>query len=241
MENSSSDDETNKPFNGIFDGSNYEILNINVNTNNAAGLFGYIKDATIKNVIVNGEINSNYYRASGILAVCEGKNYIYNCHNRASINSLAQGDYSQAGGIVGNAEGILIITNCSNSGSVTAFNHAAGIIARANAQINISNCYNNSTITTNGNDKNAGGIVGSISSGNNINIINSYNTGNVEGAAANLGGIIGYQAASSDNSQNCIIENCYNIGSINNSNKTTGNSRRNSWKFVKQKRNKGML
>ena len=48
MESSSPDDETNKPFKGIFDGNRHEINGIYINTNNKVqGLFGLVNNGKI--------------------------------------------------------------------------------------------------------------------------------------------------------------------------------------------------
>jgi len=45
-------------YSGIFDGNGYEIGGLNVNSeDNYQGLFGYTKDATIKNLTVSGQVN----------------------------------------------------------------------------------------------------------------------------------------------------------------------------------------
>ena len=51
MESTSPDNELNKPFKGIFDGWNYEINGLYINTTDKVkGLFGLVYNGTIKNV-----------------------------------------------------------------------------------------------------------------------------------------------------------------------------------------------
>ena len=57
-----------KTFHGIFNGAGHTISGMIVSNEEAAGLFGYVYDAQIKNVVIDGAtINSNHY-AGGIVA-----------------------------------------------------------------------------------------------------------------------------------------------------------------------------
>lgn len=172
--------ETNY-FNKIFDGGGYEISNISVETEGLAGLFGYVGNATIKNVITNGTISSKDNKAGGIVAMVIGNSItsVINCTNKCEVNSISEGDNTQAGGIIGNTEANLQLTNCSNKGNITAYNHAGGIIARVNGHTNILNCHNSATIITNGIDKHAGGIVGVLRPDKEANIEASSNSGKI--------------------------------------------------------------
>ena len=200
----------NNPFNKKFDGNNYEISNINISTNDAAGLFGYVKDADIKNLTVSGKIStSGDIRAGGIVGIVEKgeiNTVIKNCINKINVTALYEGDNSQAGGIVGNTDGEVIISDCKNYGKINSYNHASGIIARVNNNTEVKNCGNYGEIKSK--EKNAGGIIGAIKSSFDIKINDCMNFGTVNGHDP-TGGIVG----NSDGKELSIIS-CYNTGDI---------------------------
>ena len=197
------------PFNKKFDGNNYEISNINISTNGAAGLFGYVKDADIKNLTVSGAIStSEDIRAGGIVGIVvkgEKNTVIKNCINKINVTALEEGDDSQAGGIVGNTDGELIVSDCKNYGEINSYNHAGGIIARINSDTMVENCGNYGEIHSNG--KNAGGVIGSIRSSK-ITINECVNFGTVNGFSQ-TGGLIG-----GCEGQETSVFSCFNIGDV---------------------------
>ena len=121
-------------FRGTFDGQGHTIYGLTVNQKDAAGLFGYIYAATIKNVTVNGaSINSNHY-AGGIVAwILNTKGNIQvpaiieNCHVvNSTITSAAEelvnGEWDngdKVGGLVGYA--------CFGDANYPTINNGAGI------------------------------------------------------------------------------------------------------------------
>lgn len=101
-------------FQGIFDGNGFRIDNIKIETNNdCAGLFGYINNSLIKNLIISGDIKGKS-RVGGIVA-----NSIYSvisgCKNESNVFAAS----SFAGGIAGIAIKTNI-TNCINKGKFSS-------------------------------------------------------------------------------------------------------------------------
>ncbi len=87
-------------FKGNFDGQNKKINNLYINSSEAnAGLFKEVSNATIKNLIVHGEIFS-VSNIGGIAAHISGKCYFYNLEYSGEI-----GEYkpfiTNTGGIIG--------------------------------------------------------------------------------------------------------------------------------------------
>ena len=121
------DTESNKPFRGIFDGSNKEINGITITTNeNVQGLFGLAINASIRNVIIgeNNNINGNR-RTGGVVGYLYGlEGNISNCINYADINGANGG-----AGIVGQITGQHVIFNCKNYGNIIG---AGGIVGSSN-------------------------------------------------------------------------------------------------------------
>ncbi len=109
-------------FSGTFDGGNHKVSGLNVrltgeeSDNHGAGLFGAVKDATIKNVnIANGEIYNEKDAAAGVVEILLGDNCsVSNCSNAAAVSGAA------AGGVLSRAYASKnTIVNCINNGSVS--------------------------------------------------------------------------------------------------------------------------
>ncbi|MDR0233175.1 MAG: T9SS type A sorting domain-containing protein [Dysgonamonadaceae bacterium] len=199
-------------FNGMFDGGGYEI-----EVNDSPGVFGTLSSATIKNLGVRGNVNTDLSTSNGAGGTCAyaSNSTFINCWNRSTVSSKISG-----GGICGRASNCSF-TDCYNLGSVTVSstgNRAGGICGSADG-CNISKCYNQgnisaSTTTTSntGNFPMSGGISGYYGT-----ISNCYNTGNIsayiyEGSYATsfnysprAGGICGYGGT---------VQYCYNTGNI---------------------------
>lgn len=131
---------SNYAFAGTFDGKNYTISNLTVNTegSNNAGLFGATNLATIKNVkLKNVNINSHY--KTGAIVGDAWSTTIEDCTvEGGTITSTPwekeQGKYDDAnnvGGIVGYLEGYpyaAAVKNCTVDGlTITAFRKVGGI------------------------------------------------------------------------------------------------------------------
>ncbi|MDR0370916.1 MAG: T9SS type A sorting domain-containing protein [Prevotellaceae bacterium] len=197
-------------FSGIFDGDGHEIAV------KRTGIFGQIRNATIKNLGVTGNIHTyvysyeNHYYAGGICATTENST-ISNCYNNADIAASTAGafDYQiNTGGICGKTTNSYII-NCRNTGSISSnvesTSYAGGIAGHYEVGGAITNCYNTGNIAAAAYDASyAGGICGFGGT-----ITNCYNTGDISAAAASspsyCGGISG---------EGGTITNCYNIGNI---------------------------
>ena len=147
-----------KPFKGTFNGLGHTISNININSTTVyTGLFGYLENATIKDVgIESGSINSQKAYVGGIAGYAKGNTTIENCYNNASITSVA----NQVGGIIGYATGKTQILNCYNTGDITGNKDVAGIVGKTLGEVSIENCYNIGVVT--GNEAGIGEIVGFI-------------------------------------------------------------------------------
>lgn len=149
-------DEWGYRYRGIFDGQGHTIKGLKVNTDKAAGLFGYVDNgAEICNVIIdkNSEIVSSGDEGAGAIV--------------GQINFVRKW---------GNA----IIENCGSHANVTATNHAGGIVGRVKSstsndsyKVYVHGCFNSGIITAhNGNSgllcgylKDAGVVDGSWSDG----------------------------------------------------------------------------
>ena len=173
-----------RDFRGTFDGDGYTISGLYINdtsSRSSNSLFGQVRNGTVKNLTVRGEVTSSSESAAGII------NYLYQgtadkCYSFVTVRT--NGDTS-AGGISAGAYKPKI-TNCVNYGSITSKGSAAGITAGTYDYGTISKCANFGAVTG---DNRVGGIVGSTNTSDKIN--NCYNVGNVSNPGYQAGGIDG--------------------------------------------------
>ena len=166
-----------KPFQGEFDGDNFMISNLKVETegNAPAGLFaqsrGVIKNLYLQNVDIKGHYKAGAVVGDGICAKID------NCHvDGGTILSTPYNndDANHVGGIVGylSAESAAYVKNCSvNDLKITAYRDVAGIAGSAcRKELDVTGCtVSNTTITADmtaeykeEKDANAGAIVGRL-------------------------------------------------------------------------------
>lgn len=172
-----------KPFSGTFDGQGYTISGLNVSDVEYAGLFGVVKDATIKNVIVKGTV-SGTSDAGGIVGYAKsGTVTIENCGNEAEVSG------KNAGGIIGHTRTTATITGCYNAGAITGEKsgsyqgYAAGIAGcgdGSDPKFIIKQCYNTGKITS---TDNAGGIC-AYNNSLSVSISECYNAGIIAGSSS---------------------------------------------------------
>ena len=112
------------PFRGIFNGAGHTISNLFVEEkNNAAGLFGYVRGATIHGfTLVNAAI-SGKGNVGGVIGCVLGYVRMYNI----SVNGKVTGE-TAVGGLVGSAIGSpQQVVNCASFATVSASNAAGGL------------------------------------------------------------------------------------------------------------------
>ncbi|HIT62813.1 MAG TPA: InlB B-repeat-containing protein [Candidatus Caccovivens faecavium] len=187
-------------FSGFYNGGKYTVRGLFINNVIEAGqgLFGYVYDVYISNVIVI-DAYIRAYGAGGIVGTIYGGTVnIYLCSFSGNIvcdTKENDDDYVSLGGIVSantiSNEFSLIIDSCYNNANI--FNYC-----------NISrNFYG------------IGGIFGNISGGLSASISNCYNTGNIVSYSSDVvyGAWIAGIAARVRLTNN-YIRNCYNLGDI---------------------------
>ncbi|MCL2140198.1 MAG: hypothetical protein FWH42_00745 [Dehalococcoidia bacterium] len=126
-----STDSNASRFTGTFDGQGFVISDMTITGSDYqyVGLFGFVDNATIKNVgmentNITAVINKNNPHgacAGGIAGFAIGST-IANCYNTGDVTANTSGGaWASAGGIVGTAyTNSITITNCYNTGDVTA-------------------------------------------------------------------------------------------------------------------------
>ena len=214
-------------YSGTFDGAGHTIQGVYcIDQRDArAGLFGYVSNATIKNVKVTGYIK-NYGLVGGIAAYVRDGTSITGCVNAATVIATGMGDYyPSAGGIVGRTEFYRNqapnqITDCINTGIVRAiamngnYSYAGGILGESVNSTLISNCSNFGTVSgdrfenATSTKSYVGGITGRIVF---TTVSDCYNAGVVTDTAnpePTLGGIVGILDGTTS------LVNSYNVGSV---------------------------
>ena len=189
------------PYSGIFDGAGFTISGLYVQGGaNYQGLFGYCRNATIKNVITaNGIVNGNNFTGS-IVGYAEGT-HIINCANGNDISS--SGDSN--GGIVGKCVRTEI-KNCINNGNILKGRYQNGGITGTAIDSSIDCCVNYGNIS---NTDHTGGIAAYNDSGT---VSNCLNVGNI----STTGSMYCYTAGIIANNRftNSVVKNCLNLGEM---------------------------
>ncbi len=194
-------------FKGIFDGGGHKISGLHVNSTSSSykGLFGYIENATIKNLGVSGSVTSSGNYTGGIVGYASGSN-IESCYSTVTVVSSE----FWVGGIVGYIKTNSTVKNCYNTGSVsgTSANSAyvGGIAGYAYDYSSVSYCYNTGAISSV--DSSVGGITGRIVYSD-VNYC--YSTGSAVGSKY-VGGIVGYSGGGSVS--NCKFDSSVYSGSV---------------------------
>ena len=228
-------------FKGIFKGNNNEIKNLyeDKKTLNILGLFANIKNATLQDFGVTGNItntasaDNNTYEG-GITGNAGGNTIIKNVYNKVNVSCNFRSGY--IGGITGNSNGTVLIEDSYNEGNITSGYYTGGFVGNKSNTIQIKNCYNTGEITNIQGSTYCAGFI-PMNSGK-TEIINSCNDGKITGTSY-TGGIIGrgysgeitiYNSGNKNLVQNTTgneiggimavansntnITNCYNIGEV---------------------------
>lgn len=194
-------DET-KAYSGTFDGKGHTISGLKVDAS-VSGLFGYTKNATIKNLTVAGSVGGgNCSTAGGGIVGYAVGGAIENCGNLCEVKVHGS---CPGGGIVGSASNLTII-GCYNAGKVLKSDgmRGGGIVGKGE-NVNIYDCYNVGEID--GYTSKRGGIVGETSGS--VFVYNCYNAGNVIKAGSSndddktVRGIVGGGTDGTVQIQNC--------------------------------------
>lgn len=149
-------------FAGTFDGQNHTISNMYINNidesgNCSTGLFGWLNNATVKNLTIDGSNVAGHHYVGVIAGYIETENsVIESCHVKnatvscTAVNSDANGD--KCGGIVGYAGNTgTSVKNCTVSDSTISAGRDAGQVVGAAKSVNVSSCSaTNVTVAANG-------------------------------------------------------------------------------------------
>lgn len=195
-------------FNGTFDGAGHTISGMNVTTTElqSVGLFGYVRNATIKNIRISNSIISGNERAGAVVGYAVRASRIINC---VSDNNNISGAY--VGGIVGDIDTALT----DETTSVTTYNLIQSCFVLKGTIV----CKSPSTGPL------IGGIAGRCLAsditycGNSADISISADDGTA--GSRYIGGIVGVLGTTAGRT---IVSNSFNVGKIT-ANRPTGDKR----------------
>ena len=192
-----------KPFSGVFDGNGHSVYNMIIDhpdNTHPAGLFGYARNATIKNLQIDcSNIKNNNYLAGLVVARASNTN-IENCKTLYSSIAYCQ----NAGGLVGGIHVFnydsIYFKNCVNEANLDSIYSGGGIAGYAITEVDtcfvmIESCINKGNINA---QSYSGGISGTADQSI---ITNCQNFGTINGW--NAGGILG-------SGRDCVVKNCVN-------------------------------
>lgn len=208
------------PFSGIFDGCGHSISNFTYEQDVCgSGLFGYTKDATIRNLHVSGTYAGIKW-VGGIIGYMSGGT-LENCTFTGSLSSVGfsqRNSGANTGGLVGSLSGGTVSGCTANATiSVTAGsgtnsgNYAGGLVGGANGSSVIKNCRFIGSVTAIPTADGAGAqyIGGLVGGGDNLILRDSAAYATVSGSQY-VGGITG--SLSSNGSH--AIYNCMAQGAV---------------------------
>ncbi|MBQ9668468.1 MAG: hypothetical protein IJV45_07000 [Prevotella sp.] len=140
-----------RPFEGTFDGHGHRISNMLIDVEDGnKGLFGLVRGATIRNVVVDNtcEIYTTGYSA-GIVGTTTGGGVvtIENCGNEALVNVGASG--ANGAGILGVNDlsaAYIRIVNCYNTGDIIGQRECGAISGWLGDRFEVVNTYNAGTV-----------------------------------------------------------------------------------------------
>ena len=154
-------------FNGVFDGQNYTISNLNVNSaaqtgkHYSSGLFGWVESHTagrghIKNVKINGATIVGHHNCGALVGyITQETALVDNCHVTGATvsctyaNGDADGD--KAGALIGNATVATPVKNCTAANSTVSAGRDAGQLIGAGKEANVTGCSaTDVTVSANG-------------------------------------------------------------------------------------------
>lgn len=213
--NSNSD---NMGFEGVFDGAGHTISNLycdNSQNVKSIGLFGFAKNAVIKNVIISNAYlisPSNLNTKAGTIIACANHTDVLNC----SVDGIIHAN-GTIGGIIGRCLGVTdttYVVNCINNTVLDNSETTGGIIGVCkswdrigsvtyNGVVVVDNCINYSDITSN----ETGGIIAQTFG--DIKIKKCENYGIMQ-SPQNSGGIVGQTGMDNEVHSDVFIQDCIN-------------------------------
>lgn len=212
-----------KEYSGHFDGGNYTIRNLVLNSTDSSGLFCGLVNATIKNLIIGSTCSFSGEKAGALSPEASESLSVVNVINYASVNSSFS-----SGGIIGRVittlpSSSVLFDKCRNYRDLFGQSHVGGIVGSMKlkgGETKFIDCENNGALVSTGDGRgnySAGGLVGSVDEcASPIVVDGCINRGTVQmdrtdvsSPAGGLFGSVSFVKASSFS-----VSNSMNIGSV---------------------------
>ena len=218
-------------FKGVFDGQGYVIRNFKMSSSSEyVGLFGYIRDTEIKNVVMDSSCSVSYTGTSsrpvyiggvvGYQTAFDKNSLVENIVNLApiSFDGTIPGNSFYMGGIGGYFYGFkyFIVKNCANYGTITSYTSCEGsymgglvgyFLGSTSYYEFVYNCFNFGSIVQNTKTSSysyIGGIGGRI---NSAPIANSVAIGTTEVPYMDSNNAVYGLAGSIESAEHCFCSN----------------------------------
>jgi len=175
-------------YEGTFDGQDFAITGFEYTAkdDNGNGLFGYVKNATIKNFSISGVLTSDGYTYNGTIGAAEANTVISGIRSALNITLANKGAHS--GGILGStvtSGNPVLVENCEYSGTMTHTGSGdcqAGILGYT-YNGGVKNCLFSGTII--GESSKYGGILGYCKRPEFLGVQNCLSTGKIVANSGN--------------------------------------------------------
>lgn len=132
-------------FSGEFDGQGHTITVAIEGLRDRAGLFGFVRDAVIKNLIVDGTVSSSRNCSGGLGGRVDGSVTVDNVIVKTALTYTTGSGDATFGGFFANTEGNDVFTNCAFIGSINVdeANGCGGFVGWAGSGSNTQfvNCF----------------------------------------------------------------------------------------------------
>ena len=212
-----------KEYSGHFDGGNFTIKNLVLNSTDSSGLFCGLVNATIKNLIIDSTCSFSGKKAGPLSPEASESLSVVNVINYASVNSSFS-----SGGIIGRVITTLptssvLFDKCRNYRDLFGQSHVGGIVGSMEpkgGETKFIDCENNGALVSTGDGRgnySAGGLVGSVDEcASPIVVDGCINRGTVQSDRTDVsspaGGLFG--SVSFVKASSFSVSNSMNIGSV---------------------------
>ncbi|MCQ2193238.1 MAG: hypothetical protein MJZ23_10350, partial [Paludibacteraceae bacterium] len=164
---------TTKYYSGTFDGDGHTINGLYIASGTSVGLFGYVSEATIKNLCIKGSVKGTS-NVAGLIGTSERNTNVERCINFASVKATT----SHCGGLIGMMyhASLCKITASGNVGTIDGPNYVGGLVGYSSpfSANTMKYCYNFGSVKAT--SSSFGHLVGYISDESPINSTNAYNS-----------------------------------------------------------------
>ncbi|NUN70700.1 MAG: hypothetical protein HUU02_13440 [Bacteroidetes bacterium] len=190
-------------FTGSYNGQDFSISGLTIarSSTDYVGLFGFISNGVVSNVLMTGASVSGASYVGGIVGFSTGSGsaQITGC----SVAGSVTGTTAHIGGVIGKTQAGTTVTECFSTATVssTSGNNLGGFVGYHDQSSSITKSYSRGNVNSPNGDH-VGGFVGTM--GNGATITNCYASGSAS-SYNRAGGFAGSKSSGT-------ISNCYSTG-----------------------------